>query len=145
MLKISRLADYATRVLFLLAADPSKRYSATQVASETHISTPTVSKVLKLLNEAKLVNSERGVNGGYQLARAPEQIGVAEIIAAIDGRVAITECSRGDNICKHQNICELRGPWQMINKIVLNVLQDLTLADMLRPQTLELFKQKNHA
>lgn len=138
MLKISRLADYATRVLFLLATHADKRYSASQAAGEVHISTPTVSKVLKLLNEAKLVNSERGVNGGYQLARPPESIEVAEIIAAIDGQVAITECNRGENSCEHQHACELRNHWQGINKIILNVLKNLTLADMLHPR-------KNHA
>lgn len=133
MLKISRLADYATRVLFFLTAHPQQRYSANQVASGINISAPTVSKVLKLLNEAKLVNSERGVNGGYQLAKAPDEIQVAEVIVAIDGRVAMTDCSKGDNICAHHQSCELRNHWQSINSIVSNVLRNLTLADMQRP------------
>ena len=143
MLKISRLADYATRILFLLAGSSGQRFSANQVSKETQIGIATVSKVLKLLHQAQLVNSELGVNGGYQLARLPEMIPVAEIIAAIDGRLAMTECSKDENSCVHNNICEVRSHWRLINHIVLNVLQNLTLADMRRPQALETFKQKH--
>jgi FeS assembly SUF system regulator len=141
MLKISKLADYGSRILFLLATYPDKRYSASQVAQETHIATPTVSKVLKLLHEAALVNSERGATGGYQLARLPTQITVADLIAAIDGQLAITECSKGDNICEHHNTCELRNHWQLINQVVLKVLQNLTLADLCWPQMQTLLKK----
>lgn len=141
MLKISKLADYGTRILFVLANRLDERLSASEVAEATHIALPTVSKVLKLLNEAELVNSERGVNGGYQLARAPEAIGMADIIGAIDGAVAVTECNKGDTICGHSSICELRSHWQLINGVILTVLKRLTLADLRSPQTLEKFKQ----
>lgn len=136
MLKISKLADYATVVMNFLATKAGERYSAAQVAAETHITAPTVSKILKLLNEAQLVNSERGVNGGYQLVDVPENISLAEIITAIDGRPAITECSKEeDNCCTRDDICELRGNWQLINRVVFNVLDSLSLADMNRPLT----------
>ncbi len=61
MLKISRLADYATTVMTILASGKTERYSAAQIARTTPLSAATVSKVLKLLNEGKLVNSERGI------------------------------------------------------------------------------------
>ncbi len=63
MLKISRLADYATIIMTILASK-QERFSAAQIARAIPLSMATVSKVLKLLNESKLVNSERGVNGG---------------------------------------------------------------------------------
>lgn len=141
MLKISKLADYGSRILFLLATYPDKRYSASQVAQETHIAIPTVSKVLKLLHEAALVNSERGAMGGYQLARLPTQITVADLIAAIDGQLAITECSKGDNICEHHNTCQLRNHWQLINQVILKVLQNLTLADLCQPKMQTILKK----
>jgi len=141
MLKISKLADYGSRILFLLATYPDKRYSASQVAQETHIAIPTVSKVLKLLHEAALVNSERGATGGYQLARLPTQITVVDLIAAIDGQLAITECSKGDNICEHHNTCQLRNHWQLINQVILKVLQNLTLADLCQPKMQTILKK----
>jgi len=145
MIKISRLADYATVIMSFLATNAGERFSATQVASETRISTPTVSKILKLLNEANLVNSERGVNGGYQLLNRPEKISLAAIITAIDGRPAMTECSKEeDNCCDRDTICELRGNWQLISRVIFNALDSLSLADMSRPlaEPLELYELK---
>lgn len=134
MLKISRLADYATTVMTILASR-EVCFSAAQVARVTPLSMATVSKILKLLNESRLVNSERGVNGGYQLARPPETISIAEIITAIDGRPAMTECSRSENQCKHDTVCGLRNNWQFINRLVFRVLDSLSLADMKKPLT----------
>ncbi|WP_423062671.1 SUF system Fe-S cluster assembly regulator [Candidiatus Paracoxiella cheracis] len=133
MLKISRLADYATVIMSFLASKSRGHFSATQIAAETRISAPTVSKILKLLNESSLVNSVRGVNGGYQLLNHPEAISLAEIITAIDGRPAMTECSKEEDCCTRGDVCELRGNWQVINRVVFNALDSLSLADMNRP------------
>lgn len=133
MLKISRLADYATTVMHTLAQSPAKRFSAAQVSGETQIAMPTVSKLLKLLHEAELVNSERGATGGYQLARAPESIRVVDVIAAVDGLPAVTECCRGENVCERDRVCGLRNQWQTINSFILEVLANLNLVDMQRP------------
>ena len=129
MLKISRLADYATTVMTILASR-QECFSAARVARTTPLSMATVSKILKLLNESKLVNSERGANGGYKLARPPEAISIAEIITAIDGKLAMTECSRAENRCEHDTVCGLRNNWQIINRLVFEVLDSLSLADM---------------
>ena len=134
MLKVSRLADYATTVMSILASRQMERFSAAEIARLTPLlSAATVSKVLKLLNESKLVNSERGVNGGYQLARAPELISIAEIVTAIDGRPAMTECSRGKNQCEHDAVCSLRDNWQFINAKMFEILDSLSLANMRKP------------
>lgn len=133
MLKISRLADYATTVMTILASGKTERYSAAQIARTTPLSTATVSKVLKLLNEGKLVNSERGVNGGYQLARSPETISIADIITAVDGKPAMTECSRGTNLCEHKAVCGVRENWQLINTLIFGLLDSLNLLDIQKP------------
>ena len=133
MIKISRLSDYATVIMGYLAKAPEVRYSAAQIAKETHIMTPTVSKVLKLLNEADLLQSERGVNGGYQLVREPEKVSVSEIITAIDGKPAMTECSRVESLCSLDGVCNLQGNWQLINQAIMTLLDNVSLADMNRP------------
>ena len=146
MIKISKLADYATVIMDFLASQQSHRYSAALIATAVHISTPTVSKILKLLHEAQLVNSERGVNGGYQLSRPPEEISLTAIIAAIDGQPAMTECSKGD-ICSLNNVCHLRGNWQFINRLIVSMLNNVSVADMSRPlgQVQEKVKLRYHA
>ena len=91
MLKISRLTDYGTVVLALLATHQAGVCSAADVAQATGIAPPTVSKLLKLLARAELVASTRGANGGYQLAREPQDISAASVIDALEGPVSITE------------------------------------------------------
>lgn len=138
MLRISRLADYATVIMHTLGRLPKQSYSAAQVAQETQIASPTVSKVLKLLHEAQLVDSKRGVRGGYQLMRAPESITLAQIITAVDGRPALTECAKGKNACERDQTCELRHNWRTINTMVFSMLNTVTLSDMQRPLEKEL-------
>ena len=85
MLRISRLTDYATVLLAALAEQPDRVQTATALAEQTHIAAPTVSKLLKQLQRAKLVTSTRGLHGGYQLARPATQISAAAILARIAG------------------------------------------------------------
>jgi FeS assembly SUF system regulator len=93
MLRISRLTDYATVILASLAG--GSLASATDVADRTRIGLPTVSKLLKELQHAGLVTSVRGAHGGYQLARPAAAINAAEIIDAVEGPLALTECAGG--------------------------------------------------
>ena len=69
MLKLGKLADYGTMIVTVLAADPARMYSAQDLAARTHVSAPTVSKLLKQLTKGGLVESLRGAHGGYKLAR----------------------------------------------------------------------------
>ena len=79
MLRIGKLTDYATVILATLAGECGRMQTATALAERTHIAAPTVSKLLKQLQRAGLVTSTRGTHGGYQLARAPENISAAAI------------------------------------------------------------------
>lgn len=130
MLRISKLADYGTVVMSYLAAYPQQVFSAAEIAKQIHVGTPTVSKVLKALQEAELVVSVRGAAGGYRLARAVDQITLADIVMAIEGRLAITECNMGEKQCMHDSVCAIKNNWQLINKIIFTALASWTLADM---------------
>ncbi|HEU4670580.1 MAG TPA: SUF system Fe-S cluster assembly regulator [Dyella sp.] len=92
MLRVSRLTDYATVVMTCIAAHPDDVLSTAQIADEAHLELPTVSKLLKSLGHAGLVESFRGVNGGYRLARPAGEINLAEIVEAMEGRIGMTEC-----------------------------------------------------
>ena len=89
MLRISKLTDYGTVVLAHLAANQATVCSAADVAEATGVAPPTVSKLLKALARADLVTSTRGANGGYRLARPPQDISAADVIDALDGPVSI--------------------------------------------------------
>lgn len=134
MLRISKLTDYATVLLAVLARQPEARVSASQLAEMTKLETPTVAKVLKTLAQGGLVVSVRGVNGGYQLASPPEEVSVAEIVQAMEGPIALTECGLETGLCSYESKCSLRGNWQRIGQAVEEALSALSLADLARPQ-----------
>ena len=139
MLRISKLTDYGV-VLSTHLASCVDAVAVSDLASETQIPAPTVSKVLKHLTRAGVVESQRGAKGGYKLARSPADIGVHEVIAALEGPIAVTECSddTADSNCEYETNCGVRANWQRINVAVQQALAEITLADMAQPMTPEL-------
>ncbi|MDW2980752.1 MAG: SUF system Fe-S cluster assembly regulator [Rhodanobacter sp.] len=133
MLRVSRLTDYATVVMTCIAAHPDEVLSAVQIADETRLELPTVSKLLKTLGHAALVESFRGVNGGYRLARPAGEISLADIVEALEGPIGMTECSV-EGQCGREAGCGVRGSWQLVNNVLDNALRAVSLADMLKPQ-----------
>jgi FeS assembly SUF system regulator len=130
MLRISKLTDYGTVVLAHLAATPDGLLTASQVAGATRIALPTVSKLLKSFHRAGLVESARGTHGGYRLARPAAQISAAQIIDAIDGPVAITECSGQHSACDIAADCRTGSAWQRINGAIRGSLAGISLAQL---------------
>lgn len=130
MLRIGRLTDYGTMILAYMAQDAERRCSASDVASATHIALPTVQKLLKILARAGLVDSARGADGGYSLARAAETITAAEIVGVLEGPVAVTECSAESSECELESLCLVGGAWQQINQAIRDALEGITLADL---------------
>jgi len=131
MLRVSRLADYASVVMACLARHPGEVLPAAQVGAETHLEAPTVSKLLKRLAQAGLVDSFRGAAGGYRLARSAKDISLAEIVEALDGPIGLTECSLGHAGCKRQSFCAVSRDWQGVGATIDNALRGVSLADML--------------
>lgn len=124
-------------IMASLARQPEAVRAAADIAGETGIAQPTVSKILKSLSRADLVDSFRGVNGGYRLSGAPEQTSVAEIISALEGPIALTECSGEDDACGQSSSCSLRGNWQTINEAVRGALEQVSLAEFAKPNGLD--------
>ncbi|MDX1550952.1 MAG: SUF system Fe-S cluster assembly regulator [Lysobacter spongiicola] len=133
MLRVTKLTDYATVVLTVLAADPHSVLSASELAERAGLETPTVSKLLKPLAQAGLVEGFRGANGGYKLARAADAIGLIEIVEAMEGPLAMTECSIHTGNCAIEGQCGVRANWRRINDVVVDALRGVTLAQMLAP------------
>lgn len=135
MLRITRQADYGVMILTRIAqAGPGRIHTARDLAAETEVPLPTVSKILKLLGRADLLVSQRGVKGGYRLARSAAEITVAEVIRAIEGPIAMTECvEASDGDCDKESWCPVRSNWLLINEAVQGALEGITLARMARP------------
>ncbi|HSD73853.1 MAG TPA: SUF system Fe-S cluster assembly regulator [Steroidobacteraceae bacterium] len=131
MLRISKLTDYATVILACLASAPDRLHAAAEVAEQTRLSLPTVSKLLKTLQRAGLVTSARGSHGGYQLTRPATAISAAAILDALEGGpVAITECSGKDSHCGIEHVCRVGRAWQRVNLAIRRTLNDISLAQL---------------
>lgn len=133
MLRMSKLADYGTVVLTYMAQQPEVVHSAMEIARHVHVALPTVSKILKILGHEGIVSSSRGAKGGYMLARAPKDITIAQVIDAMEGPIALTECSETTGLCEQESSCAIRGNWRKINQVVRRALQSVTLEDMTHP------------
>lgn len=131
MLKLSRMTDYAVVVLSQMARHQSDCLTAQDLTEMTALPQPTVAKVLKLLAKASVVESRRGTLGGYVLDRSADEVTVAEIIAAIDGPVALTACVDGhEGDCTVEALCPMRGRWDMLNTAVQTALESVSLAQI---------------
>lgn len=130
MLRISRLTDYATVILASLG--DSGFASAAEIAARTRVGLPTVSKLLKALQHAGLVRSLRGAHGGYQLARPAGEISAAEIIDAVEGPVALTDCAGGAGQCGLEATCLVGHGWQRISHAIRGALVGVSLEELVR-------------
>jgi FeS assembly SUF system regulator len=130
MLRISKLTDYGTVILACLAGQPSRLWTAAEVAECTRIGLPTVSKLLKKLQRSGLVISTRGSHGGYQLSQPPAEITAARILDALEGPVAITECSGAHSTCGLESNCAVGHTWQRVNAAIRRALTDISLAQL---------------
>jgi len=130
MLRISRLTDYATLILAQLATQPRRRVTAAQLALETGLACPTVSKLLKQLHRQGLVQSTRGLHGGYLLARPASEISAVNILDALEGPVALTECSRHESHCGIEPTCTVSRTWRRVNLAIRRSLQDISLLEL---------------
>jgi len=133
MLRISKLADYGTVVMVYLTKHEKKLCNAREIASHTHISIPTVSKILKRLTVAGLLTSVRGVAGGYRLSMPANQISVAQIIFALEDQRGLTECSIHANECSLQGVCHVQGNWRLINQAIEAALDSVSLEALAKP------------
>ena len=140
MLRLSKLTDYAVVVLVRLSRGEAVQTSP-GIAAATGIPEPTVAKVLKALSGGGLVTSQRGARGGYRLLRALAAIPVSDVIAAIDGPIALTACVEGSGTdCESRELCPMRGRWDPVNLAIQQALADITLADMVEASIPPIFR-----
>ena len=133
MLRISKLADYGTIVMVFLVNHQDKLCNARDIALQTHLTVPTVSKLLKKLTAAGLLMSVRGVSGGYRLHKSPDEISVADILFALDEQRGIIECHMKSSDCSLGQVCGLQTNWRIISQAVESALSSVSLSTLAQP------------
>jgi FeS assembly SUF system regulator len=132
MIQMTKITDYGIILLSQMAVeDWGARFNSRDLAESTQLPLPMVSKILKILARKEILISHRGVKGGYSLSRPATQISLGQVISALEGPVAITECSQVDTSkCKHEHQCPVRPNWLKINQVVMRSLNDIPLTEM---------------
>ena len=134
MLRVTKIADYGIVMMTYFAAHGVNTYNARDISGVVRLPLPVVSKVLKLLAREGLLISHRGTKGGYGLALQPKDISIAAIIRALEGPIAVTECTdmiKGD--CGLETGCPVRTNWHLINRAIFEALELITLSQMTQP------------
>lgn len=134
MIRLSRITDYGIVLMTHLAQLPEGETQNAREASEASgLPQPVVSKILKSLARGELLESQRGAKGGFRLARPPREISVPQMIAVLEGPIALTDCTLHEGACVQEASCHVREPWQRINQVVESALEQISLADLAAP------------
>lgn len=138
MVRLGKLTDYGIVLMTCIARSRSASLrTARDLARESQLPYSTVCKLLKELLQSGLLVSQRGIKGGYVLARDAQDISVVEIIAAIEGPMALTECSTDvTGACNLEPCCPIKSNQQIINQAIRGVLEKIRLSDLVQPLNL---------
>ena len=134
-MRISTKGRYALNIMIDLAknSNEDKYISLTEISKRLEISNKYLEQIIAALNKAKLVISTRGNNGGYRLAKSPNEYKVGDILRATEGNLSPIDClSNGSvNTCPKKNRCATLSFWQGLDKAIGEYVDSKTLADLI--------------
>ncbi|MBF0143608.1 MAG: SUF system Fe-S cluster assembly regulator [Magnetococcales bacterium] len=131
MFGFSKLTDYGLVILAEMAKNPGRRFSAGEASRNTGLPRATVRKVMGILAAAGILGSNRGTGGGYFLSRPPEEITLANLVEAMEGKPALVECATSDQPdCRIALTCAIRSGLQVINRSVIETLDRFNVAQL---------------
>jgi Rrf2 family protein len=128
-MQIPRRVDYGLRaVIYLSEKDPEKCCSIAEIAEQQGVPKKFLEKIIQDLIRGGLIKSKRGSCGGYRLARSAEQISFYDVIAAIEGPIAVNACMDEELGCDQMPRCSMLGVWSEVQRSVTEVLSRTTIA-----------------
>ena len=133
-MKISTKGRYGLRILLDIAMYrvSDKPRLIREIAQNQEISEKYISRLIIELRKANFVKSIRGINGGYTLARNPEEINILEVLEMMEGPIAIVECAQSNKkVCNREAACPARQMWTQINQKIRETVAQYTLKDLI--------------
>jgi Rrf2 family protein len=113
---ITRKADYAVRCVLYLSKDPEQVASVNDIAKNMHIPKTFLAKILQLLMKAGIVESNRGIKGGFKLTKSPGDISLYDVVVAVEGPIATNMCAVDKKVCRLSNSCVVHPIWVDLKK-----------------------------
>ena len=131
-MKISTKGRYALRVMIDLAVNDKGDYvSLKDISNRQEVSLKYLEQIIAMLNKAGYVKSTRGNNGGYRLAKSPEEYKVGDILRKTEGDLAPIACVNGEECSKREN-CKTFKFWQGLDNVINEYVDSKTLADLIK-------------
>lgn len=131
VMQIPRRVDYGLRaVIYLSNQDRERNCSLGEIAKEQGVPRKFLEKIIQNLIHSGLVKSKRGPYGGYALARSPDAISFQDVIEAVAGPIAVNVCMDDAFNCDHLPRCTMTGVWSEVQRKVIEVFNQTTLADL---------------
>lgn len=131
-MKISTKGRYALRFMIDLALNSGKYVALKEAAERQGISKKYLEQIVPMLNRSGMLLTNRGYQGGYKLAKAPEEYTVGEILRITEGSLAPVSCLDGEvNTCEKQNSCITLELWQGLAKVINDYFDGITLQDLI--------------
>jgi Rrf2 family protein len=132
MLRFTKRADYGLMAVHFIAVHGEDgAVSAKRIAEEFRIPPERLAKIMQRLAKKQLIASHNGPKGGYALTRPPAEITVGQVVRALEGPIRIVSCMSEQDDCPQFLRCNLRGPVQKIQTSISQVLDGMTLAELI--------------
>ncbi len=129
-MQITRETDYAMRCILYLSGQPKKVVMVDEISREMGTPKSFLAKILQKLVKAGIVNSFRGVKGGFQLNREPKDINLLDVIEAIEGVVALNACAVDSSVCSFSGTCGVHTVWVKLRGEVNDLIKKHNFADI---------------
>ena len=140
-MKLSTKGKYGLYAMYYLAQHHACGPSPLREVATIGVSEDYLEQLLGTLRRAGLVNTVRGAQGGYLLAKEPETITVGDIIDATEGPLNISDCLADEGCCHKSGRCKTRRVWEYLSESINQLLQSITLKDMLEQDRFDVPQQ----
>ncbi|NMB54075.1 MAG: Rrf2 family transcriptional regulator [Leptolinea sp.] len=132
-MQITKQADYALRAMrFLAKLPPNQRAATSQIADEQAIPPSFLAKIISQLSIAGLIHTSRGARGGVSLAVTPEKVSLLDVVEAIDGPIALNECTINPAVCPNGPDCPIHKLWCEAQSELVAKLRKTTFASLVK-------------
>jgi len=137
MIRFSRMADYGVLLLGHFAQHEHALASTSELAETYHMPRPVVANLLKEFTKAGLLESRRGLHGGYRLAHPATDISLLDVLSVIDGPVQLIDCAVLDiagasSQCGYEDVCPSRSPMRAVHRRIIDLLDGISLSELLK-------------
>jgi len=129
---ITRKADYAVRCVLYLSKEPEQVASVNDIAKNMHIPKTFLAKILQLLMKAGIVESNRGIKGGFKLTKSPGDISLYDVVVAVEGPIATNMCAVDKKVCRLSNSCVVHPIWVDLKKEIEERLKEENFLRLLK-------------